>query len=56
MIEGIFSDILDNVIEGTTEVTVNSVDDDHPQNESDCSLDHSLITNTFGDPALENLN
>ena len=55
VITGIISDILDNVIEGTTEATVKPVDE-NTQNESDCSLDHSLFTDTFGDPALENLN
>ena len=54
VIAGIFTNILDNVTDA--KVANTDTGDSEPQNESSCSLDHSLITNLLGDQCHEALN
>ena len=59
VISAIITDILEDITDGNAEAVASpdpGTNNVQLLDESVCSLDHSLVTDTFGDPVPENLN
>ena len=54
VVSGIITDVVNKVVTVGDDINIEAAQ--YPDNESLCSLDHSLITNSFGDPYQNSLN